>query len=100
MSSSSIIVFNLDCFYVAQNYFKLPRQTIRENANFIILFKQDGKNLSNIYQDHCTDISKKDFIEFYNKCFNSRYGFAVIDLNSDNVFGKYKRCFDEFYIPS
>ena len=26
---------NVDCFYLAQNYFKLPRQTIRENANFI-----------------------------------------------------------------
>ena len=26
---------NVDCFYLSQNYFKLPRQTIRENANFI-----------------------------------------------------------------
>ena len=26
---------NVDCIYLAQNYFKLPRQTIRENANFI-----------------------------------------------------------------
>ena len=25
---------NVDCFYLSQNYFKLPRQTIRENANF------------------------------------------------------------------
>ena len=25
----------VDCFYLAQNYFKLPRQTIRENANFM-----------------------------------------------------------------
>ena len=24
---------NVDCFYLAKNYFKLPRQTIRENAN-------------------------------------------------------------------
>ena len=24
---------NVDCFYLSQNYFKLPRQTIRENAN-------------------------------------------------------------------
>ena len=24
-----------NCFYLSQNYFKLPRQTIRENANFI-----------------------------------------------------------------
>ena len=29
---------NVDCFYLSQNYFKLPRQTIRENANFICLF--------------------------------------------------------------
>ena len=26
---------NVDCFYLDQNYFMLPRQTIRENANFI-----------------------------------------------------------------
>ena len=25
---------NVDSFYLAQNYFKLPRQTIRDNANF------------------------------------------------------------------
>ena len=29
---------NVDCFYLSQNNFKLPRQTIRENANFICLF--------------------------------------------------------------
>ena len=34
---------NVDCFYLAQNYCKLPRQTIRENANFISLFPQDQK---------------------------------------------------------
>ena len=33
--------YNVDCFYLAQNYFKLPRQTIRENTNFICLFPQD-----------------------------------------------------------
>ena len=26
---------NVDCFYLVQNYFNLPRQTIRENANFM-----------------------------------------------------------------
>ena len=31
---------NVDCFYLAQNYLKLPRQTIRDNANFICLFPQ------------------------------------------------------------
>ena len=32
---------NVDCFYLPQNYFTLPRQTIRENANFMCLFSQD-----------------------------------------------------------
>jgi len=31
---------NFDCFYVTQNYFNLPRRTIRENANFLRLFKK------------------------------------------------------------
>ena len=39
---------NVDCFYLSQNYFKLPRQTIRENVNFICLFPQDLKNLNHI----------------------------------------------------
>ena len=34
---------NVDCFYLAQNYFMLPRRTIRENANFICLFPEDLK---------------------------------------------------------
>ena len=42
---------NVDCFYLAQNYFKLPRQTIRENANFICIFPQDQKNITHIYND-------------------------------------------------
>ena len=39
---------NVDCFYLAQNYFKLPRQMLRENKNFICLFPQDLKNINHI----------------------------------------------------
>ena len=39
---------NVDCFYLSQNYFKLPRQTIRENFNFICLFPEDLKNINHI----------------------------------------------------
>ena len=43
---------NVDCFYLGQNYLKLPRQTIRENAYFICLFPQDLKNVNHIFDDH------------------------------------------------
>ena len=34
---------NVDTIYIAQNYFRLPRQTVRENANLFMLFRQDAK---------------------------------------------------------
>ena len=53
---------NVDCFYLAQNYFKLPRQTIRENAKFICLFPQDLRNINHIYNYHVsTDMPKEEF---------------------------------------
>ena len=56
---------NVDCFYLSQNYFKLPRQTIRENANFICFFPQDLKNINHIYSDHVgDDMTKEEFKNF------------------------------------
>ena len=53
---------NVACYYLAQNYFKLPRQTIKENANFICLFPQDMKNLNHIFEDHVgSDMTKAEF---------------------------------------
>ena len=53
---------NVDCFYLAQNYFKFLRQTIRENANFICLFPQDPKNLNHIFDDHVgSDMTEEEF---------------------------------------
>ena len=59
---------NVDSFYLAQNYFKLPRQTIRENANFICFFRQDLKNINHIYNDHVsTDMPKEEFRKLWRK---------------------------------
>jgi hypothetical protein len=91
---------NVDCFYLAQNYFKLPRQTIRENANFICLFPQDLKNLNHIYNDHVsTDMSKEEFRKLCKTVWERTHGFLVIDLTSKKNDGKYRFGFDVFYIP-
>ena len=53
---------NVDCFYLSQHYFKLPRQTIEENPNFICLFPQDLKNLNHIFDDHVgSDTTMEEF---------------------------------------
>ena len=91
---------NVDCFYLAQNYFKLPRQTIRANSNFICLFPQDLRDLNNLHLDHVgDDMTKEEFRKFCRKCWESPYGFAVIDLTSKKDAGKYREGFDNFFIP-
>ena len=90
---------NVDCFYLAQNYFKLPRQTIRENANFICLFPQDLKNINHIYNDHVSqDMSKDEFKKLCKAAWEKPHGFVVIDLASKKHNGKYRDGFDNFYM--
>ena len=92
---------NVDCFYLAQNYFALPRQTIRENANFICIFKQDSKNVNHIYYDHVSaDMDNEEFKKFCKYCWSKPNGFIVIDLTSNIDNEKYRSGFDNFYFPN
>src|ERR1043165_6346884 len=93
---------NVDCFYLAQNYFKLPRQTIRENANFICLFPQDLKNINHIYHDHVgeQDMPMEEFRSLCKTAWKQPHGFLVIDSTSNVNEGKYRCGFDTFYIPA
>jgi len=92
---------NADCFYLSQNYFKLPRQTIRENANFFCLFPQDAKNLSHIYQDHvASDMLASEFKNFCYERWQKPHGFITLDLSSSKNNGRYRHGLDEFYIPT
>lgn len=89
-----------DCFYLTQNNFRIPKQAIRDNANFIIIFAQDGKNLRAIHDSFvCGDMSYEEFRSFCRQCWDQPYGFAVIDLSSMAYDGKYRCGFDRFFIP-
>ncbi len=92
---------NCDMFYISQNYFRLPRHTIRENANFILLFPQDCKNLNHIHADHCQDITLAEFKEFCQTVWQSdEHNFVTIDMSSRKLNGKYRMNLDRFYVPT
>ena len=92
---------NVDCFCLAQNYFKLPRQTIRENENLICLFPQDLKTRKHIFDDHvASDMTKEQFRQSCKTAREKQHGFVIIDLSSKKHNGKYRSGFDEFYIPN
>lgn len=92
---------NCDTFYISQSYFRLPRHTVRENSNFIILFHQDVKNLRHIHADHCEgDMSLDEFKTFCRTVWESApHQFITIDLSRGKLNGKYRKNLDSFYFP-
>ena len=38
----------VDCFYLCQTYACIPKHLIRDNTNFLILFKQDEMNMKHV----------------------------------------------------
>lgn len=91
---------NVDCFYLCQTYARIPKHLIRDNANLLILFKQDTTNLKHVYNDHVnTDMSYDDFCTLCRSCWQHKYGFLVIDKDSSILFGRYRKGFNLFAIP-
>ena len=90
---------NCDCLYLSQNYFKLPCQKNRENANFFCLFPQDQKNIDHIFNDHVSqDIKKEQFKKLCKTAWSKPHNFVVIDLTSSKNCEKCRSGFDNFYI--
>lgn len=90
---------NIDTFYLGQTYSKIPKQLIRDNSNFVIIFKQDEMNLRHVHSDHVTtDMSFEDFKNICAKAWKDKYGFLIIDKDSEMNKGRYRIGFDQFII--
>lgn len=88
---------NVDCFYLCQTYARIPKHLVRDNANLLILFKQDDMNLKHVYNDHVnTDMTYADFKTLCSSCWTDKYGFLLIDKDSDLDKGRYRKGFDCF----
>ena len=88
----------VDTLYLCQTYSTVPKQLVRDNANFIILFKQDEMNMRHVFTDHVTpDMTFEKFKELCGKAWSaSDHGFLVIckDFGLDK--GRYRVGFDTF----
>lgn len=70
---------------------------LRENANLIVLFRQDAMNLKHVFSDHvCPDMTFQQFKEACGTCWKRPFGYFVIDKECDIKEGRYRRGFTEF----
>lgn len=87
----------IDCFYLSQTYSKIPKQLIRDNVNFLIIFKQDDINLKHIYNEHVnSDISWHNFKLLASKIWADPYACLIINKDCELNNGRYRKSFDVF----
>lgn len=94
---------SIDCFYLSQSYAHIPKHLIRENANLLVIFRQDHMNLKHIFDDFniSADMTFDTFKSICAMCWSEKYGFPVIDAEQTPKNGKYRMQFDNFIsIPS
>ena len=92
-----------DALYMCQTYTKIPKQLVRDNANVIVLFRQDDHNLQVVYNEHVDPSDfEGSFEKFKTLCYNvwkgNTHAFLVIDKTRSVRNGRYRDGFDKFII--
>lgn len=88
----------IDVTYLVQSYTKLNKHLIRDNCNFVILFRQDDTNLKHVYNDFGVnaDMKFEEFRAFCIECWRQPYGFACVSLEHDRDAGRYRKNFEQY----
>ena len=86
---------DLDVYYISQSYFCLPRQSIRNNSDRLILFKQTLRDVQSMYYDiGAYYMNYDEFKEMCHKAWDEKFNHLCIDVTKNKKEGKY-RIFNE-----
>lgn len=89
---------NLDVFYLCQTYSKIPKQLVRDNANLLMVFRMDERNLRHVFNDHVVpDMSFEEFKGLCGEAWSrNKKGFLTVDKERDALGGRYRLNIDTF----
>ena len=86
---------DLDVYYNSQSYFALPRQSIRNNSDRLILFKQTLRYVQSMYHNiGAFDMIYDEFKEMCRVAWSEKFNYLCIDVTKNRDNGKY-RVFNE-----
>ena len=86
---------DLDVYYISQSYFALPRQSIRNNSDILILFKQTLRDVQSMYYDiGAFDMIYDEFKEMCRVAWSEKFNYLCIDMTKNKNDGK-NRIFNE-----
>ena len=89
---------NLSIFIISQDYYELPKRTIRCNGNLFHIFKPNNfRDVQNLYQDKASmDVTYNEFKLLTSICWNEP---LTIDMSKDKYTGRYRLGLNSIFIP-
>lgn len=85
----------LSCIYLCQSFCKIKKHLLRENLNFLVVFRVDYKNVKHIYEEFVgADMNFEKFKNLCAFCWKDPFGFLVISLENPLENGRYRKGFD------
>ena len=92
---------NLSIFIICQDFYELPKRTIRANGNIYHIFKPNNfLDVRNIYQDKASmDMTLNEFKYLTNICWDKKYQPLTIDMTKDKYTGKYRLNSNNIFVP-
>ena len=83
---------NLSIFIISQDYYELPKRTIRSNGNIYHIFKPNiFRDVQNLYQDRTSmDMTLDEFEYLTSICWIEQYQPLTIDMTKDKNTGRYR----------
>ena len=71
---------DLDVYYISQSYLTLPRQSIRNNSDRLILLKQTLTDVQSMYYDiGAYDMNYDEINQMCHKAWSERFNYLCID---------------------
>ena len=86
---------DLDVYCISQSYFALARQSIGNNSDRLILFKQTLRDVQSMYHDiGVFDMIYGEFKEMCRVAWSEKFNYLCIDMTKNKNEGNY-RIFNE-----
>ena len=93
---------SLSIFIISQDYYELPKRTIRANGNIYHIFKPNFfRDVLNLYQDKIfMDLTLHEFKLLTSACWNEKYQQLTIDMTKDKFCRRYRLGLNSIFVPN
>ena len=93
---------NSSIFIISQDYYKLPKKTIRATGNIYHIFKPNNfRDVENLYQDKASmDMNLIEFKYLTSTCWNEKYQPLTIDMTKDKYTDRYRLGLNSIFVPN